>query len=73
MVHSVVREERQLEADIRPELYRLTDDPGCLVDRFGEGGEARAQAERLHGQFVAFLEREGMRPDHVDHYRTLPL
>jgi arylsulfatase A-like enzyme len=73
MVDSVVREERQLEGDLRPELYRLADDPGCLVNRFGEGGEALRAARRLHAQFVAFLEREGMRPDHVDHYRTLPV
>ena len=72
MVDSVIRQVRQLEDDLRPELYRLADDPGCERNRYDRDDEARAAAKRLHGAFVAFLEEQGMREDHLRFFRTLP-
>lgn len=68
-VDSVLRRVGTLEqGPIRPELYDLRADPGATQDQFAPDVEA---ARRLHGAFVATLERCGVPEAHLRFFREL--
>lgn len=70
MVDDIMRTVKTLEkGPIRPELYHLASDPGCLTNVLAGH---REEAERLHRAFVCFLEQSEMRPDHRRFFQELP-
>jgi hypothetical protein len=69
MVDSLLRSVRTLEqGPIRPELYHLPTDPGCLRNVLEE---KRATAEALHAEYVRFLEGMGVPERHLRFFREL--
>jgi hypothetical protein len=69
MVDSLMRRVRTLEkGPIRPQLFHLPDDPFCTQDVFDQHPEV---AERLHAEFVRFLEEAGVPEHHLRFFREL--
>jgi len=69
MVDSMMRRIQTLEkGPIKPELYRLTDDPSCtknvINDHFDE-------AKKLHAGFVKMLERLEVPEKHLQFFREI--
>lgn len=68
-VDGLSRDVRALESGaIRPELYRLSEDPGCECNVLDGHGDV---AEDLHGRFLRFLEQEQVSEEHLRYFRTL--
>lgn len=69
MVDSLMRRVQTLEkGPIRPELYHLPDDPTCKRNVIRRH---RDQAERLHREYVRFLERAGVPERHLQFFRHI--
>lgn len=69
MVDSKIRQIKTLEpGPFRPELYYLPDDSNCRTNVLQQH---RPVADRLHAQYVAFLERTGVPERHLEFFRTL--
>jgi arylsulfatase A-like enzyme len=67
-VDSRIREVRNLQGEIRPELYHLARDPGCEKNLFSEN---RAQAESLHTAYWDFLKAKKIPENHLQYFRVL--
>jgi arylsulfatase A-like enzyme len=68
-VDSLSRRIQALESgSIGPELYRLSEDPGCEHNLMDVHGDV---AEELHCRFVHFLEQERVPEEHLRHFRTV--
>ena len=52
-VDSTIREVREIQGDVSPELYHLAQDPGCEKNLIGGH---RGVAQDLHAAYVEFLQ-----------------
>jgi arylsulfatase A-like enzyme len=69
MVDSLLRQVRTLEkGPIRPRLYNLKRDPDCKRNVLSKH---RRVAERLHRDYVSFLEKAGVPEEHLQFFRSL--
>lgn len=69
MVDSLVRQVKTLEKEpIRPQLFHLPDDPFCNRDVLEAHPEV---AERLHTEFLRFLEQAQVPEHHLRFFRAL--
>jgi len=67
-VDSIVREAKVLEGEIRPELYHLTQDPGCEKNLINQN---RSVAVQLHAAYVEFLRSRKFPENRLQYLRTL--
>jgi arylsulfatase A-like enzyme len=65
-VDSRIREVANLQGEIRPALYHLADDPGCLMDVISDKPSVAAT---LHRAYVEFLRARGIPESYLQHFR----
>lgn len=64
-VDSIVREVRDVQGEIRPELYYLPDDPGCEKNVISE---KLSVAGQLYGAYVGFLKSRHYPENYLEQY-----
>jgi arylsulfatase A-like enzyme len=67
-VDSIAREVRNLQGEIRPELYHVAEDPGCKKNVISERHQT---AENLRAAYLDFLRRRGYPRDFMQRFRPL--
>ena len=66
-VDGILREVASLQGEVKPELYHLASDPGCEKDLISARS---AEAVRLHGALVEFLQGHGVAESHLKYFRA---
>lgn len=67
-VDSIVREVRNLQGEIRPELYNLARDPSCTKNVISESHKS---ASDLHAVFIDFLKSKKYPGDYIKYFRSV--
>jgi arylsulfatase A-like enzyme len=67
-VDSIVRQVRNLQGEICPELYNVARDPGCTRNVIGESHKS---ASDLHAVFIDFLKRKKYPGDYIKYFRLV--
>jgi hypothetical protein len=67
-VDSVLREVKNLQGRILPELYNLADDPGCKKNLLSEKHQIVSD---LHAQYLEFLRGKKYPENCLQYFRTV--
>ena len=67
-IDSIVRKVKELQGEIRPELYHLAQDRQCERNLIREN---QSVAERLHAAFLEFLESKRYPKERLEYFRRL--